>query len=238
MNMAIDELLWIEASRGKPFLRFYTWADRPVLSLGYFQSAPAVRSNPRLSRLPYVRRITGGGAIVHDNELTYALALPAALAPRTNDLYLLVHRAFAAALEDFGVGATVGPGMANGDRTTDQCFQRSDRHAIRVRGEKVLGSAQRRRPESVLMHGSLLLGTSRFTPDIPGLAELHETELSIEQLCLGFYRSVQTAFSLELAAGELPPRLVEQAEQLANSKYRTRAWNDGAGSTLTTCRQP
>src|SRR6266567_4064320 len=73
-NMAADEALLESASeRGVASLRFYTWSE-PTLSLGYFQPSArplAVRS------LPWLRRSSGGAAIVHHHELTYALALPA-----------------------------------------------------------------------------------------------------------------------------------------------------------------
>src|SRR5262245_1318439 len=95
LNMALDEVLWRRASHGTVFMRLYTWCDRPVLSLGYFQDAQEVRGGGQCRDLPYVRRMTGGGAIVHDNELTYSLALPARSAPATNALYEQVHAAVA-----------------------------------------------------------------------------------------------------------------------------------------------
>src|SRR4051794_38396264 len=70
-QMAADEVLLEHVGvTDRPALRFYAW-DRPTLSLGYFQ--PFADRPPGL---PVVRRPTGGGAIVHDHELTYALALP------------------------------------------------------------------------------------------------------------------------------------------------------------------
>src|SRR5262245_4175177 len=85
-NMAADEaMLETAAESGLASLRFYTWAA-PTLSLGYFQSASVVRSlssgllasrADHTQDLPWVRRSTGGAAIVHHRELTYSLALPA-----------------------------------------------------------------------------------------------------------------------------------------------------------------
>src|SRR5947199_97360 len=72
---ADDALLEGTATSGRPALRFYAW-DPPTLSLGYFQPAADRLADPRLAALPFVRRPTGGGAIVHHHELTYALALP------------------------------------------------------------------------------------------------------------------------------------------------------------------
>src|SRR5205823_2015987 len=72
-NMALDEALLATAVAGEASLRFYGWGE-PTLSLGYFQpSAPARAMFPGL---PWLRRATGGAALVHHHELTYALALP------------------------------------------------------------------------------------------------------------------------------------------------------------------
>src|SRR5262245_45464898 len=76
MQMAADEVLLEHAvANGRPALRLYTW-DPSTLSLGYFQPFAARLADPLLANLPVVRRPTGGGAIVHHHELTYALALP------------------------------------------------------------------------------------------------------------------------------------------------------------------
>src|SRR5579883_966589 len=74
-QMASDEVMLESAAAGAASIRFYRWSQ-PTLSLGYFQREAVRRSDPRLARLPFVRRATGGAALVHDNELTYAIALP------------------------------------------------------------------------------------------------------------------------------------------------------------------
>src|SRR5262245_47859790 len=158
--MALDEVLWHEAATGSNFMRLYAWVDRPVMSLGYFQDLSELQTDSRLRHLKFVRRLTGGGAIVHDNEITYSLALPAAIAPATNELYEIVHRAVATSLCELGIPATVGTDDVSNGLDESLCFERSDRYAVRVNGVKILGSAQRRRPACVLMHGSLILGRS------------------------------------------------------------------------------
>src|SRR5260370_6156702 len=75
-NMAADEVLLEAAVAGSASLRFYTWSE-PTLSLGYFQPEVVRHSDPRLAAIPWARRPSGGGALVHHHELTYALALPA-----------------------------------------------------------------------------------------------------------------------------------------------------------------
>ncbi len=100
LNMALDEALLSDAAEnGSTTLRFYQWCE-PTLSLGYFQSYDDRRLHTASIECACVRRQTGGGAILHDRELTYSLTLPAShpLARRTEELYRLVHEAFIAVL--------------------------------------------------------------------------------------------------------------------------------------------
>ncbi len=105
-NMAVDEALVESAStEGVATLRLYQW--RPTLSLGYFQKYAERESHAASAGLPCVRRSSGGGALVHDRELTYSLALPAtALAGvDTRALYCKAHKAIIAAVAELGGAA-------------------------------------------------------------------------------------------------------------------------------------
>ena len=107
-NMARDEALLRLQPESPPTLRFYRW-ERATLSLGYFQPFDDVRSLPaELRGLPVVRRLTGGGAIVHDRELTYSLVLPRGhrlLADGATALYGVMHDVLIDALARFGLTA-------------------------------------------------------------------------------------------------------------------------------------
>ena len=107
-NMAVDEALLEEVHLLGPVLRLYMWSPA-TLSLGYFQVWEDRRLHPPSLSCPVVRRPTGGGAILHDAELTYALVLPAedVWAKGRERLYLAVHRAIASALRHWAVEATV-----------------------------------------------------------------------------------------------------------------------------------
>src|SRR4051812_39191932 len=108
-NMAVDEaLLETAAATGLATLRFYQWSE-PTLSLGYFQNIDQRAHHAPSADCPVVRRSSGGGAIVHDRELTYSLAVPEILPShsRASELYEKCHSAFIAALNDFGVTATL-----------------------------------------------------------------------------------------------------------------------------------
>jgi len=99
-NMALDEaLLQRAAELGTAHLRFYEWSE-PTLSLGYFQPYEERNRHAASRDCAIVRRATGGGAILHDRELTYSCILPAGhpLSRRPQDLYLAIHRALVQAL--------------------------------------------------------------------------------------------------------------------------------------------
>jgi lipoate-protein ligase A len=175
-NMAVDAAILGSLSPDSvPTLRFYRWAS-PTISLGYFQ-AMADRSKHRESEgIDVVRRATGGGAIIHDRELTYSLTIPTPT-QRTGAvpwLYERVHQCVIAALASSGIHASRCGMTSSLNRETEPflCFQRRTDEDVIVAGYKVLGSAQRRGPFGVLQHGSLLLQASNFAPQLPGLIEL------------------------------------------------------------------
>ena len=226
MNMAIDELLWRAVGSGQVFFRLYGWAGGPTISLGYFQSSREVRGVPRWSGVPVVRRMTGGGAIVHDRDLTYSMSLPAWRVPTAEWLYERFHRAVAAELRTIGIAASLEVSSAADDHRAILCFQRRDRYAVCLGPCKILGSAQRRRAGSVLMHGSLALCTSPFAPELSGLDRLATPAPDPSRVRHTLVRAAQTALDIELRSSVLAADLVRRAVQLAGEKYRTSAWND------------
>ena len=87
-------------------LRFYGWSE-PTLSLGYFQTYADRKEHPPSLPCAAVRRLTGGGAILHDAELTYSIVLPGShpLAARRDELYRAIHGCLIEALGHFGITA-------------------------------------------------------------------------------------------------------------------------------------
>ena len=108
-NMAVDETLLEWAARENACCwRFYQWRE-PTLSLGYFQEYGHRGDHPASRGCPVVRRLTGGGAILHDAELTYSVVLPGGhpLAARRESLYQAAHESLVETLAGFGVVATL-----------------------------------------------------------------------------------------------------------------------------------
>ncbi len=177
MGLDLSLLDSIDAEPQAAALRFYAWRN-PTLSLGYFQHYESARAEPRWRDVPIVRRPSGGGAIWHDADLTYALILPRShpSAHQPARLYRAVHNAFAITLKNEGLDAyrrADRPSLVEPPRPGPfLCFLDHDREDILIEGHKILGSAQRRRPRAILQHGSLLLHTSAQTPELPGLDQL------------------------------------------------------------------
>ena len=175
-NMAVDEALLERAvETGGVSLRFYQWSE-PTLSLGYFQPVADRARHAASSQCPLVRRSSGGGAILHDRELTYSLALPSGhrLARQAESLYLAAHAALIEGLATLGVAAginRVASGLAP-EAEPFLCFERRAVGDVLVGDAKIAGSAQRRRRGAVLQHGSILLQTSPQAPELPGIEQL------------------------------------------------------------------
>lgn len=172
-NMALDEALLLGC--GPPTLRLYGWRPHAV-SLGYFQRAADFADLP--PQTPLVRRLTGGGAIHHGDELTFALTLPTSLLPLDIAAsYELIHGAALRALASIEVTATLlRHGHLPAARPDHRwCFAVPGRGDVVVAdGRKLLGSAQRRiqRPRPrVLHHGSLVLQAPPLTPFAAAVAE-------------------------------------------------------------------
>jgi lipoate-protein ligase A len=168
-NMAADERLAEEADRrGGLVIRLYSW-NQPTVSLGGFQRLEDARGCAAIAGLPIVRRPSGGGAIVHGTDLTYAAAVPRShrwgVAPQT--LYDAMHGAMVEVLLEAGFAARLHvPSAADPPGDALLCFSRRapgdlvvqvPRAAAGPSDPKVMGSAQRRLGTTVLQHGSLLV---------------------------------------------------------------------------------
>ncbi|MDP7017575.1 MAG: hypothetical protein QGG36_17360 [Pirellulaceae bacterium] len=170
-NMAVDEWLLHDAGRSNCiWLRLYQW-NTPTLTLGYFQSWADRALHPASSQLDTTRRASGGGAIVHDRELTYSVAIPTARAPSAGELYDQVHQSLVRAFAECGVDARLCDTPDQSPSPAFLCFARRATGDILCDRHKIVGSAQRRRRLAVLQHGSILLQRSDVTPQLSGIAE-------------------------------------------------------------------
>jgi lipoate-protein ligase A len=144
------------ATGGPPMLRLYQW-NPPALSLGRFQpDADVDRVACRARGVEVVRRPTGGKALLHGGDLTYAVALPrpAGAPGHVDALYRTIAAALIAGLAELGVAAAIG-----GDRgpAGPVCLVAAQGADLRVGERKLCGSAQVQRGDVVLQHGSVLV---------------------------------------------------------------------------------
>ena len=164
-NMAVDETLLLSASgtSRRATVRLYGFR-RPTVSLGYRQAAGGAIDLPRCRELgvDWVKRPTGGRALLHQHELTYSVASPfegpfRALGVRA--VYDAVSAALRGAL--CGLGVPLDPVETGGERDREPalsvpCLALPARHEITSGGRKVVASAQRRGRGAFLQHGSIL----------------------------------------------------------------------------------
>lgn len=194
-NMAYDEaLLEAAATRGDVILRIYRWSE-PTLSLGYFQKSLPADLPPSLRSLPCVRRLSGGGAILHHHEWTYSCAVPKGhpFTKRAETLYEEAHRSLIHSFARHGVLSAMRGEATEVRAEPFLCFLRGDPRDVVVSGHKVVGSAQRRRRGAILQHGSVLLKVSPLAPSVPGILDLvrnldDDPLLGVKSFCSDFGR--------------------------------------------------
>jgi lipoate-protein ligase A len=226
-NMAADEVLLEAADQGVASLRFYGWSE-PTLSLGYFQTASARQSDPRRAGLPWVRRATGGEALVHHFEITYALALPPGpLWQKLSKSWICrMHGIIRAALSSLGIPLQ-GCGEGEEKRFGEfLCYLHHTPGDVLLQGHKVVGSAQRKRRGALLQHGSILLATSPFTPSLPGINDLCAARLTSAAVCAAVVERFvhETGWVLHEADWTEDER--RRRGELAAARYANPGWNE------------
>ena len=229
INMARDEALMTRIGRGRSpaTLRLYQW-DPPTISLGYFQPYSDYEAlPPPAGELAIVRRLTGGGAILHDLELTYSLSLPVnhpLLGDGAGHLYEHAHDAVIACLKELDIvseycGTTDDSGPAKGPFF---CFERRHRYDVVLKSGKITGSAQRRTRDAILQHGSIILG-SRYDQQRVGRMSV-PFDQTIARLRTNFIEKLGALANVGFNDGEWTPEELEAADDLI-PKYAGDEWN-------------
>jgi lipoate-protein ligase A len=157
-QMATDDVLLRTAREGVGFLRLYRWQP-PCLSFGRNEPAARRYDRRRIAALGLdtVRRPTGGRAVWHDAEVTYAVAAPATLFGSLQDTYHAIHSMLAVALRALGVPAALAQPRPPAPLSAGACFAAPTGGEVVVRDRKLVGSAQVREGGAFLQHGSILL---------------------------------------------------------------------------------
>jgi lipoate-protein ligase A len=246
--MAVDEAILqryaLSPEPIAPTLRLYGWSP-PALSLGKGQTA-ARSHDPaylRAEGIDLVRRPTGGLAVLHEHERTYAVVAALGHPPFSASVlenYRSVARALTLAMSMIGAAVEAAPegGRRRQQREAVQgpaCFELASAYEIGVGGHKLIGSAQLRRRRAFLQHGSILLDSNarrlslalganasgdRFTD----LGRVLGRSLPFEELDGALVEAWKQAFMTEIAPGELTAGERQLAEELCETKYASDRW--------------
>jgi lipoate-protein ligase A len=250
-NMAIDEAIMqsVAEKNSPPTLRFYAW-NPPCVSVGYSQSVRKELDLERCRDLGYtwVRRPTGGRAILHIDELTYSVVVPQGEARVAGDIITSYRRLSLGLVE--GLRALHG-GVVQADRMeadgrlekSAACFDVPSHYEVTAYGRKLVGSAQVRRRGVVLQHGALPLeGDVARLVDVLALPEPDKAMLRgklldraialdevvgrvvpFDEVAKTLTRGFGRALNLKLIPGELSPYEREVSEGLM-SQYTGNEW--------------
>jgi lipoate-protein ligase A len=225
-NMAVDEALLASAAAGVATLRFYTWSE-PTLSLGYCQPARQREAHAASRSCPLVRRASGGGAILHDRELTYSLAVPLRqrFGAQAGELYQIAHHTLVQSLRALRVVAHVhDPAAGEAAATEFLCFQRRTRGDVLCGPAKIAGSAQRRSRGAILQHGSVLLGSSPCAPELPGIEQLSGVRVTAEQLLAIWHPPVAVELRAAIQPGKLTNAERANAAAIERERFSSPGW--------------
>lgn len=251
-NMAADEAILraVADQNAPPTLRLYAW-DPTCLSLGYAQPFMDVDQD-RITEYGWdlVRRPTGGRAILHQHEITYAI-----IAPQDHPLmrggvlesYRRISQALVSTLERLAISVEVKPSSPASEEQRNKpiCFEVPSAYEITVNGRKIIGSAQVRRRNTVLQHGSLPLSgdisqicdvlryqnetqrdeaKSKLRQQATTIYEITGREISWREASHAFQQGFQSALNAELSPDDLNQAELESLEKLHQERYRSPSW--------------
>ena len=244
-NMALDHALARLAGQGAapPTLRFYRWQPACV-SLGYFQSWHDVQHTRCAEHgFDVVRRPTGGKAIVHATELTYAITAPLATPGFSRSIletYAFISKALLQGLYTLNVPAQWSP-PATTPAGSAACFDTPAAYEITVHGRKLVGSAQTRTSGAVLQHGTLLLAVQpalleqvlrlpathtsvTLAEKMIALDEVLGRPVNFAEVATALVKGISTTWQIDFKHGNLTTAEWQLAEQLKHERYANPHW--------------
>ena len=209
--MAIDEAIISAAEKlgGRPLLRIYGW-DCPSISIGYSQQFPENIEK----KYTVVRRITGGGVVFHDCDLTYTFIIPAGhriCKLDRNESYRILHSPIIKFFRISGVESELSPeSKMPQERSRMVCFESPAKFDVVTPDRKLAGGAQRRTRKGILHQGSVKIG---------GMSH------SSKRIQKNFLLAYKEEFGIEFVPYNLSEELFEISEKLCSEKYSLDSWN-------------
>lgn len=252
-NMALDESILEHIGCGEaiPTLRLYAW-DPACLSLGHAQPFADVDVE-RLKQHGWevVRRVTGGRAILHTDELTYSVIAPndePRVLGSVLESYNRLAQALLLAVKELDLPVEMKEGKADNQSSPNPvCFEVPSTYEITVNGKKLIGSAQARKREGVLQHGSLPLtgdlsricqalkfenesaredASHRLLARAATVESALGREIGWETAAQAFIHAFEAQLGLNLQRGELSPSESRRTDELVKDKYDHPSWTE------------
>jgi lipoate-protein ligase A len=239
--MAVDEaILYFYPEFKVPTLRIYGWHE-PFISIGYNQDAPGVLK-PKIN-IPFVRRLTGGAAILHNREITYSITCSLAdlnLPCEVKKSYEVLNSFIKEFYRKLGFKAEFVKDAfpERLERRENFCYTSCEYFDFVINGKKIGGNAQRRRKNLIFQHGSI--------PQELDFTLIEDSINNTEQLCLKttfldellpngrtdfreiadtFYKAFESVFDIKFDPGRLSAKERQHSYCLMETKYTTKDWN-------------
>jgi len=234
-NMAIDRAVLVANSEEKvpPTVRFYTWSP-PAISIGYFQSLSEEVDLEKCKKLgvEYVRRITGGGAVFHEEELTYSIVIPEShseIPKNIMDSYARICGAVIKGLKNLEIESKYAP-----------------INDIISGGKKISGNAQTRKLKTVLQHGTVLMDVdvekmfsilrvpnekirdkmiSDVKQRVTSVKHLLGNTVSFEKAASAMKKGFEEEFDIELIPGEITDYELNLSDEFEKDCFSNPDWN-------------
>ncbi|MGN1400697.1 MAG: biotin/lipoate A/B protein ligase family protein [Bacillus sp. (in: firmicutes)] len=257
-NMAMDEKLlqWHSEGSIPPIVRFYGW-EPATLSIGYFQRARQEIDLKKVKEagVGFVRRATGGRAVLHEHELTYSVIVSESyegMPYSVTEAYRVISEGILRGFRHLGLQAQFA--VPDSDEAIDRikkpksaiCFDTPSWYELVVEGKKIAGSAQVRQSGVILQHGAILLkldreklfsfftfdeGTNKdkllktFHEKAVSLYDLTGKETNMEDVKDAFKRGFAEGLSVDFDTFSLTEEQLEEIKRLSRDKYQSDEWN-------------
>jgi len=251
--MAIDEWLLKQHSKDKikPTLRFYGW-ERPSLSVGHFQNVERTIDFTGVEKhqCDFVRRLTGGSAVLHDDELTYSIIVAEShpkIPKSVNEAYYVLAKGLLEGYHQLGIDADFAvPEKELLRQRSAVCFEVPASYEMIVDGKKISGNAQTRKSGVLLQHGSIpmsfnaemLFDLFNFSKDsirerqrkafinkATSINEIKKEPHTYDRLKEAFITGLTKSLHINLKPLTLSNTDWKEINDLADTKYRTDEWN-------------
>jgi len=234
--MALDHALADVLPQGEGVLRFYAW-DPPTISFGRNEPVAGLYDRPAAAAagLGFVRRPTGGRAVLHADEVTYCVVVPARALGGVRSAYRTIHEGLVTGLRSIGVPAAVAAGGTVLAPDAGPCFQTPAPGEVVGGGRKLVGSAQARVGGVILQHGSVILrgdqaaltrlagGEGGSTPPAT-VEELLGRRAGSAEVVAALARAMRLALGGTWNEGDYRPTETRRADLLEEERYARDTW--------------